>query len=334
VTSDVLFDFQIGGVVCKQCRTEVCDCPIVEVSSVKTQNVEKKEKKKCPFHKKKSLKKNVNEEFTNESNALIPISSISNKSVNEVILRINSASDNHDESKIILNKFYYIFSFKLEIVNKKEHMLSKICRMCKSHCIPLKENVTLNKPRVVARIDEIGNMTEFQNIANNLEVLARSQPQDKYAMVLGLKAMDCIVAVTGDGINDAPALKKADVGFAMGITGKEVAKQAADIVILDDNFESIVKAIKWGRSIYNNVRKFLLFQLTVNITAVSTAFIGSVVVGESPLTAVQLLWVNLIMDSFASLALGTEQATDDLLYKPHSRNEYLINRVGILYHII
>lgn len=179
----------------------------------------------------------------------------------------------------------------------------------------------------MARIDEIGNMTEFQNIANNLEVLARSQPQDKYAMVLGLKAMDCIVAVTGDGINDAPALKKADVGFAMGITGKEVAKQAADIVILDDNFESIVKAIKWGRSIYNNVRKFLLFQLTVNITAVSTAFIGSVVVGESPLTAVQLLWVNLIMDSFASLALGTEQATDDLLYKPHSRNEYLINRI-------
>lgn len=180
------------------------------------------------------------------------------------------------------------------------------------------------------RVDVIKNLPAFAQLSNHLEILARSQPRDKYAMVLGLKSLGAVVAVTGDGTNDAPALKKADVGFAMGIAGKEVAKQAADIVLLDDNFESIVKAVKWGRSIYDNIRRFLQFQLTVNIVAVSTALIGSFVLGESPLSAVQLLWVNLIMDTFASLALATEPATDDLLsQQPHSRNEYLVNRVTL-----
>lgn len=178
------------------------------------------------------------------------------------------------------------------------------------------------------RVDVINDLAAFARLAEHLEILARSQPRDKYAIVLGLKSLGAVVAVTGDGTNDAPALKKADVGFAMGITGKEVAKQAADIVLLDDNFESIVKAVKWGRSIYDNIRRFLQFQLTVNIVAVSTALLGSIVLGESPLNAVQLLWVNLIMDTFASLALATEPATDELLDRPpHSRNEYLVNRL-------
>eukprot|EP00919_Chromeraceae_sp_WS-2016_P046549 GHVR01110540.1.p2 GENE.GHVR01110540.1~~GHVR01110540.1.p2 ORF type:complete len:143 (+),score=30.00 GHVR01110540.1:423-851(+) len=116
-------------------------------------------------------------------------------------------------------------------------------------------------------------------------VLARSQPNDKYALVTGLKKVGRVVAVTGDGTNDAPALKKADVGFAMNISGKEVAKQAADIVLLDDNFKSIVLAVMWGRNIYDNIRRFLQFQITVNIVAVSTAFITGVVLRDSPLKA-------------------------------------------------
>lgn len=183
-------------------------------------------------------------------------------------------------------------------------------------------------PRKV-RVDALGDLAAFEKIADKLEILARSQPIDKYALVLGLKSLGAVVAVTGDGTNDAPALKKADVGFAMGIAGKEVAKQAADIVLLDDNFESIVKAVKWGRNIYDNIRRFLQFQLTVNLVAVITAFIGAVVLRSSPLNAVQLLWVNLIMDTFASLALATEPPTEGLLDRePHSRTEYLVNRVG------
>lgn len=105
--------------------------------------------------------------------------------------------------------------------------------------------------------EEIGNKKTFREVADNLKVLARSTPEDKYMLVTGLKELSHVVAVTGDGTNDAPALKKADVGFAMGITGTEVAKEASDIILLDDNFASILTAVKWGRNIYTNVRKFL-----------------------------------------------------------------------------
>ncbi|KAL3290351.1 hypothetical protein HHI36_023694 [Cryptolaemus montrouzieri] len=165
-----------------------------------------------------------------------------------------------------------------------------------------------------------------------LRVLARSSPTDKYTLVKGIidsKISDNreVVAVTGDGTNDGPALKKADVGFAMGIAGTDVAKEASDIILTDDNFSSIVKAVMWGRNVYDSIAKFLQFQLTVNVVAVVVAFIGACAVQDSPLKAVQMLWVNLIMDTLASLALATELPTPDLLLrKPYGRTKPLISR--------
>ncbi|XP_069760376.1 plasma membrane calcium-transporting ATPase 1-like [Narcine bancroftii] len=165
-----------------------------------------------------------------------------------------------------------------------------------------------------------------------LRVLARSSPTDKHTLVKGIldsNALDRrqVVAVTGDGTNDGPALKKADVGFAMGIAGTDVAKEASDIILTDDNFTSIVKAVMWGRNVYDSISKFLQFQLTVNVVAVIVAFTGACITQDSPLKAVQMLWVNLIMDTFASLALATEPPTEALLLrKPYGRNKPLISR--------
>ncbi|XP_037649944.1 plasma membrane calcium-transporting ATPase 2 isoform X9 [Sebastes umbrosus] len=164
-----------------------------------------------------------------------------------------------------------------------------------------------------------------------LRVLARSSPTDKHTLVKGIidstvAEQRQVVAVTGDGTNDGPALKKADVGFAMGIAGTDVAKEASDIILTDDNFSSIVKAVMWGRNVYDSISKFLQFQLTVNVVAVIVAFTGACITQDSPLKAVQMLWVNLIMDTFASLALATEPPTESLLRrKPYGRNKPLIS---------
>ncbi|XP_031800997.1 plasma membrane calcium-transporting ATPase 3 isoform X9 [Sarcophilus harrisii] len=176
-----------------------------------------------------------------------------------------------------------------------------------------------------------------------LRVLARSSPTDKHTLVKGIIDSTIgeqrqVVAVTGDGTNDGPALKKADVGFAMGIAGTDVAKEASDIILTDDNFSSIVKAVMWGRNVYDSISKFLQFQLTVNVVAVIVAFTGACITQDSPLKAVQMLWVNLIMDTFASLALATEPPTESLLLrKPYGRDKPLISRTmmkNILGHAI
>mmetsp|Transcript_4290 Transcript_4290/g.13724 ORF Transcript_4290/g.13724 Transcript_4290/m.13724 type:complete len:1009 (+) Transcript_4290:1477-4503(+) len=159
-----------------------------------------------------------------------------------------------------------------------------------------------------------------------LQVLARSQPKDKHTLVGALQEIGEVVAVTGDGTNDAPALKLADVGFAMGIAGTEVAKEAADIILLDDNFRSLVLAVMWGRNVYDAIRKFVQFQLAVNVTAVVVAFLGALTVEVSPLTAVQLLWVNLIMDALGALALATEAPTMALLDRmPYRKDDAIIS---------
>ncbi|HMJ75019.1 MAG TPA: calcium-translocating P-type ATPase, PMCA-type [Iamia sp.] len=162
--------------------------------------------------------------------------------------------------------------------------------------------------------------------AGKMEALARALPEDKERLVTILQGLGEVVGMTGDGVNDAPALKKADVGFAMG-SGSQVAREASDVVIVDDNFVSTVSAIRWGRSVFENLRKFVQFQLTVNVVALLTAFAGALLGFGTPLTAVQLLWVNLIMDSFAALALALEPPTDKLFeQKPHGRTEPLISK--------
>ena len=183
---------------------------------------------------------------------------------------------------------------------------------------------TNSKPKPIKK-DTIKNIENFKKITEKLKVMARSQPLHKYALVLGLKSLGNVVAVTGDGTNDAPALSKSDVGFAM-FAGTDIAKQASDIVIIDNNFSSIITAIIYGRNIYDNIRKFLQFQLTVNFCACIIVFICACIGNETPLTPIQMLWVNLIMDSLGSLALATEPPYEELLKRtPTKRNESIIN---------
>ncbi|TPX65510.1 hypothetical protein CcCBS67573_g08107 [Chytriomyces confervae] len=159
---------------------------------------------------------------------------------------------------------------------------------------------------------------ERDEILPRLQVLARSSPTDKQLLVASLKKLGDIVAVTGDGTNDGPALKLANIGFSMGIAGTEVAKEASSIILMDDSFASVVKAIVWGRCVNDSVKKFLQFQLSVNISAMTITLISSIMDASETavLTVVQLLWVNLIIDTLAALALGTEKPMNDVLDRP------------------
>ncbi|KAL8262076.1 hypothetical protein R6Q59_026125 [Mikania micrantha] len=184
--------------------------------------------------------------------------------------------------------------------------------------------------------DEVVEGVQFRNFTDEermqkvdkIRVMARSSPFDKLLMVKCLKQKGHVVAVTGDGTNDAPALKEADIGLSMGIQGTEVAKQSSDIVILDDDIASVSTVLMWGRCVYNNIQKFIQFQLTVNVAALVINFTAAVTSGDVPLTAVQLLWVNLIMDTLGALALATERPTKELLNKPPvGRVEPLITNI-------
>lgn len=176
--------------------------------------------------------------------------------------------------------------------------------------IKTEDGIAMEGPKFRQLTDE-----EMDEVIPRLQVLARSSPEDKRILVARLKKLGETVAVTGDGTNDGPALRTADVGFSMGIAGTEVAKEASSIILLDDNFKSIVTAIAWGRAVNDAVSKFLQFQITVNITAVALTFVSSLYNSDnqSVLNAVQLLWVNLIMDTFAALALATDAPTEKIL---------------------
>lgn len=168
---------------------------------------------------------------------------------------------------------------------------------------------------------------ELSSKVDKISVIARSTPTVKMRVVKLLKAKGEVVAVTGDGINDAPALKNADVGIAMGISGTEVSKEASDIVLVDDSFTTIVKAVEWGRNIYENFKRFISFQLTVNIASVICVFVSVLLGLDAPFTALQLLWINIIMDGPPALTLGLEPNYSDLMSrKPTNRSENIISK--------
>lgn len=170
---------------------------------------------------------------------------------------------------------------------------------------------------------------EMMDLIPKIQVMARSLPLDKHLLVTNLRGMfQEVVAVTGDGTNDAPALHEADIGLAMGIAGTEVAKESADVIVLDDNFTTIINVARWGRAVYINIQKFVQFQLTVNIVALVINFVSACITGSAPLTAVQLLWVNMIMDTLGALALATEPPNDEMMKRPPvGRGESFITKV-------
>ena len=185
-----------------------------------------------------------------------------------------------------------------------------------------------NEKDVILTSKEFNQKTdeEIGKILPNLKILARSLPQDKSRLVKIVRKQGLVVGMTGDGVNDAPALKKADVGFAMG-SGTEVAKEASDIVILDDNLLSISNAILYGRTIFKSIRKFIIFQLTMNICAVSVSIIGPFIGVEMPVTVIQMLWINMVMDTLAGIAFSYEPPLKEYMYeKPKKKNENIINR--------
>lgn len=184
--------------------------------------------------------------------------------------------------------------------------------------VEAKEIADLSDPELTALLPEIC-------------VIARSTPSIKMRVVKLLKAQGNVVAVTGDGINDAPALKNADVGIAMGISGTEVSKEASDIVLLDDSFATIVKAVEWGRNIYENFKRFISFQLTVNLASVIVVFVSILLGLDAPFTALQLLWINIIMDGPPALTLGLEPNYDDLMGRaPTRRGESIVSKLMLL----
>ena len=181
---------------------------------------------------------------------------------------------------------------------------------------------------VVLTSDELAKLSdeEIKKMLPNIRVIARALPSDKSRLVRLAQELDLVAGMTGDGVNDSPALKKADVGFAMG-GGTEVAKEASDIVILDDNFNSIDRAILYGRTIFNSIRKFIVFQLTINVSAVLISFICPLIGIDNPLSVIQILWVNLVMDTLAALAFGGEPALSRFMHeKPKRRTEQIISR--------
>ena len=189
---------------------------------------------------------------------------------------------------------------------------------------------------IVLTSEELNKMNdiEVKKIIPKLKVVARSLPEDKKRLVILSQELGLVTGMTGDGINDAPALKRADVGFAMG-SGTEVSKETSDIIILDNNFISIVKTILFGRTIFKSIRKFIIFQLTVNLTAVSLSVIGPFFGIIAPVTVIQMLWINMVMDTLAGVAYSYEPPLDSYMLEPPKKkdekimNKYMINEILI-----
>ena len=197
-----------------------------------------------------------------------------------------------------------------------------------AYSIAKEAGIITSPNELVITSNELANLSDDEIINNypRIKVVARALPQDKSRLVKVLQSINLVVGMTGDGVNDAPALKKADVGFSMG-SGTEVAKEASDIVILDDNILSISKAILYGRTIFKSIRKFIIFQLSVNICAVSISIIGPLIGINTPITIVQMLWINMIMDTLAGIAFSYEPPLKEYMQeKPTTKTEPIINK--------
>ena len=192
-------------------------------------------------------------------------------------------------------------------------------------------NIISSEKDIVLTSEEFNKMSdeEIKRILPNLKVLSRSLPEDKNRLVKVSKELNLVVGMTGDGVNDAPALKRSDVGFSMG-SGSEVAKETSDIVIIDNNISSIATSILYGRTIYKSIRKFVVFQLSVNFCSVLLSIIGPFIGVLSPITVIQVLWVNMVMDTFAGLAFSFEPAVIEYMKElPKKKNENIINKYMI-----
>jgi Ca2+-transporting ATPase len=194
-----------------------------------------------------------------------------------------------------------------------------------------------HKVRTGVELDHMSD-EQLKNEIKVTDVFARVSPEHKMRIVDALQANDEVVAMTGDGVNDAPAIKRADIGVAMGITGTDVAKETADMVLTDDNYASIVAAVEQGRVIYSNIRKFVFFLLSSNVAEIMIIFLATLAGLPAPLTAIQLLWLNLVTDGAPALALAMEKGDPDIMQqKPRSKHEPIINKsmgLGIIIQTI
>ena len=220
----------------------------------------------------------------------------------------------------------------IKMINEAHIQTVMITGDNKETALNIAKEVGLYKDKdVILTSDELNNLSdiEIKNILPKLKVVARALPQDKSRLVKIASSLGLVVGMTGDGVNDAPALKKADIGFAMG-SGTEVAKEASDIVILDDNIKSIAAAILYGRTIFKSIRKFIIFQLTVNICAVTLSIIGPFIGVDTPVTVIQMLWVNMVMDTLAGIAFSYEPPLLEYMKEfPKKKNEPILNKYMI-----
>lgn len=197
--------------------------------------------------------------------------------------------------------------------------------------VGLESGIITSDKDIILTSKELNNMKDekVKEIIPNLAIVARALPTDKSRLVRLSQELNLVVGMTGDGVNDAPALKKADVGFSMG-SGSEVAKEASDIILLDNNFNSIVKAIIYGRTIFKSIRKFIIFQLTVNFCAVFLSIVGPFIGVDTPVTVIQMLWVNMVMDTLAGIAFSYEAPLVEYMNEPpKKRNEKILNNYMI-----
>lgn len=265
------------------------------------------------------------------------INQITNKGTRIILLAINDRYDYESMERLTLIGLMLLKDEVrteaiegVELVKKAGVQTVMITGDNKDTAIAIGKEVGLitNNNDLVLTSTELNNMTndEIKNIIPKLRIVARSLPQDKSKLVKICQEMDLVVGMTGDGVNDAPALKKADVSFAMG-SGTEVAKEASEIVILDDNFLSISKAILFGRTTFKSIRKFIIFQLTVNMCAILLSIIGPFIGIETPVTVIQMLWINMIMDTLAGIAFSYEPPLKEYMEEqPKRKDENILNR--------